>query len=367
MRLESLNKFLQSHPVKIVITSRIFEYKYLATKLALEGAMIQQPLSLLQIDKYLKSLGSEMVGVRKAIQTDKILLELARSPLVLSIIALTYHGLTLEGLKHGTKQQKKDRLFEAYIHRMFEQRKIKGHYTSNEMIKRLIWLAKQMQATAQTVFRIEQLQPSALPKETYKRIYLAILTLSIWVFVSVSFGFATGISLFYLTGAALSASVNGILYGLTGALSIWILESGRFQWIYRSLIGLLAAASFATTVWIFSHSLIFSIPLFLAIAIVIPLLFRRIATPVEIQESDLLSNIRIRRLDWSWRAGIRGFFRRMPVGIVFGLVGGIRCKQPIWMVQGFPGRPRFHVGNIASGRFSLWNNRLDDRTCLQTQ
>ncbi len=117
--------------------------------------------------------------------------------------------------------------------------------------------------------------------------------------------------------------VNGTFYGITAALGVWVLERGSFQWVYRILMGIFTGLAFATTVWIFNHNLIFAVFVFLLLGVTITFLFSRIAAPTDRKDSDLLSNIRIRRLDWSWKAGIIGFFRRMPIAIVFGLTGAI--------------------------------------------
>jgi hypothetical protein len=80
----------------LVVTSRVTEYEALAAQLRLRGAVLLQPLLPEQIEAYLDSAGSQLAGVRLALQADPILRELAKSPLLLSTMSLAYQGASAE-------------------------------------------------------------------------------------------------------------------------------------------------------------------------------------------------------------------------------------------------------------------------------
>jgi DNA polymerase III delta prime subunit len=172
--VDAINQFCRKHMMNIVVCSRTHDYKALTNRLMLPGAIIQKPLTSKQIDRYLASLGSKLRGVRKAIRTDTILQELARSPLVLSIITLAYWGMSIDDFRPGTLEERRNHLFVTYVNRMFEHRKIIEKYKSDQIIRRLIWLGKLMKRNAQTIFHIEQLQPSALSSGIARAIYIAM-------------------------------------------------------------------------------------------------------------------------------------------------------------------------------------------------
>jgi hypothetical protein len=91
--VNAINQFRNRHMVDLVICGRAPDYEALTSGLMLHGAILQKPLTPKQIDFYFDSLGDGYLAVRQFTQTDDTLQELARSPLVLSIIALAYHGL----------------------------------------------------------------------------------------------------------------------------------------------------------------------------------------------------------------------------------------------------------------------------------
>jgi GTPase SAR1 family protein len=78
-------------PVSIVVTCREKDYQDLTT-LTLNIALVVQPLTLNQINKYLA--GNKFVSLRRAIKNDTTLAELASSPLFLDILAKIYQDNT---------------------------------------------------------------------------------------------------------------------------------------------------------------------------------------------------------------------------------------------------------------------------------
>jgi hypothetical protein len=84
-----------------------------------------------QIYEYVEAAGGALAGVHAALEADPSLLKLLESPLVLSIVALTYHDRPAHALRvAGTPDRRLELLFAAYTERMLEHRA--GRFTPAE-------------------------------------------------------------------------------------------------------------------------------------------------------------------------------------------------------------------------------------------
>ena len=176
--VEAINKFSQEYgETEIVVCSRIKDYELLSNRLRFQGAVFIQPLTLEQIHQYLKNAGSELDAVNTALEADTILQELAKSPLMLSIMTFAYQGMPITELPGMNLEERRQHLFDKYIQRMFERRGINNKYSKEQSIRWLSWLAQRLSQQSQTVFLIERLQPNWLQKKRQKLIY----AISIWL------------------------------------------------------------------------------------------------------------------------------------------------------------------------------------------
>ena len=89
--VHAINEFDRGLP-GIVVCSRLTEYTALSKRLNFKGAVCLQPLTVDQVDGYLKTAGDQLASLRQAIREDKALAELSRSPLMLSIMSLALRG-----------------------------------------------------------------------------------------------------------------------------------------------------------------------------------------------------------------------------------------------------------------------------------
>lgn len=150
----------------IAVCSRLQEYKELQSRFQFKVGLILEPLSNIQVNYLLKSAGLNTHGLRQLMETDEDFRNLMQTPLFLSILILTFKDhpeevIELEKIKTTTEWQK--HLFEKYVERMFQrkgQRKLL--YSPTVMKNGLSWLAQQMMKHSQTVFLLENLQPSWL-------------------------------------------------------------------------------------------------------------------------------------------------------------------------------------------------------------
>ncbi len=118
--IEAINAYRQEHGlVSIVVCSRSFDYLALETRILLQSAVIVQPLTLEQIEDYLLSAGEKLVGVRNTFYEDKVLQELATTPLMLSIITLTYAGIPVENFSMtDSLATRRQQILDTYVRRI---------------------------------------------------------------------------------------------------------------------------------------------------------------------------------------------------------------------------------------------------------
>jgi DNA polymerase III delta prime subunit len=166
----AINAFRQEHLVPLAVCSRTADYEPLTARLHLQGAIRLRPLTPAQIDAYLAGAGTELQAVRATLQHDPVLQEMAESPLMLSIMTLAYSGLAVANLQTlATPEARRQHLFDTYVERMFERRTKEQPYAQEQTLHWLTWLAGQMTEQKQTVFLIENLQPTWLPAHECRR------------------------------------------------------------------------------------------------------------------------------------------------------------------------------------------------------
>lgn len=82
---------------------------------------------------------------------------------MLNIFTLTYRGATTEEVPTGkTREEMQRTIFARYVERMLKRRNQSTRWRSDQVICSITFLAKQMQRHDQTVFSVENLQPTWL-------------------------------------------------------------------------------------------------------------------------------------------------------------------------------------------------------------
>ncbi|PSB01189.1 hypothetical protein C7B64_19675, partial [Merismopedia glauca CCAP 1448/3] len=174
--LNAINQFCQEFGnTEIVVCSRIKDYNALSNKLKFQGAIYLQALNQQQIDRYLNQAGKDLTAVRRLLKEDEAMRELSTTPLMLNIMFLAYHRMSVEELpRMQSIEERRKHLFDAYIQRMFERRQKNPKYSIKQSLRWLIYLAQKMVQESQTIFYVENMQPTWLSNELSKRIYLAM-------------------------------------------------------------------------------------------------------------------------------------------------------------------------------------------------
>lgn len=180
--IEAINQFrMEQGLTGLVVCSRINEYEAAGAKLKLSGAILLQTLTPNQIDAYLAKTGSQNTNLRRALQQDEMLLELAKSPLMLNIMIKSYSDngdssndklQEASSSSHiNTNEEYRQHLFATYVERMF-QRSSNKLYGQEDTMTWLTWLAQKMSVHNQAIFLIESLQPSWLPTRRWRWLYI---------------------------------------------------------------------------------------------------------------------------------------------------------------------------------------------------
>lgn len=155
----------QDEATRLAVCCRLADSEALPVRLRLAQAVVIQPLTRRQIDDYIERAGPRLAGVRAALQRDEELRELLTTPLLLSIAALAYQQRApVRPATAATPAQRRAQLFDAYAEAMFMRRSPVTRYTPERSTRWLGWLASAMLAHHQSVFYLEWMQPSWLPR-----------------------------------------------------------------------------------------------------------------------------------------------------------------------------------------------------------
>ncbi len=179
----ALNQFHRDYSPEMVVCSRIGDYETLPQKLQFQAALYLRPLTDQQILTYLNRPDRGLTGLKFLLEKDaavqdanRSLRSLARSPLILNIMVLTYEGVSPQEIlpqeiaAANTPTHYQQQLFDAYIQRMLEHHP-HPDYRPEQIKDWLTALGQRMVATSQTVFLIERIQPDWLDPNQ-RRIYV---------------------------------------------------------------------------------------------------------------------------------------------------------------------------------------------------
>ncbi len=170
--IEAITTYRKEHQVHLVMCSRSAEYEEIAPQvhLGVQSAVVIKPLTKQQVETYLDQAGSSLAAVRTALYANPVLQELATTPLMLSVLTLTYAGVAEQDLpQRGTVDEQQQEIFTAYVKQMVERKGDVLRYPLERTQAWLGWLAGQMRQHSQTIFCLERLQPDWLPKR--QRVY----------------------------------------------------------------------------------------------------------------------------------------------------------------------------------------------------
>ena len=264
--VEAISKFRDEYGlVPIVVCCRVDEYEALRTAEGLSGevpvaqAIFLRPLTYKQVARYLRDAGRPLAGVRAALRDDATLWELLSTPLLLSIMALTYgYKSAAEVRRLGAPEERRDRLFRAYTHSMFERRGKDSRYRRRESVRWLKWLGRTLSRNQQTLLRLEWMQPDWLTGPKQRWAVTGGVAVVVGIAASVLVGLATWAFFWEIVPDPvdrLTAAAFGLVAGVScGVASYdrhirpaesldwswptirdWLVD-GILSWLYRGLV-----------------------------------------------------------------------------------------------------------------------------------
>lgn len=317
----AINRFRHDHGLTpIAVCSRVADYESLASRLELQSALALQPLTPQQVRDYLNSGDDRLKEVQAAIDSDAALQELARSPLMLSIISLTYRDLPLYLNEAASVEERRRYLLTAYVQHCLQRHKTSDHFATNQTQHWLTWLAQHLTAHHQTLFLIEKLQASWLSDRVQCWLYalathviggLAIIIPTLAAPTTRSGGSITE------TAIVLSGVVSSLVFGIKTALQYdrRSNETRSSHSALNTLIELLWASVIVGPIaWLFmSH--VFQ-PRLMAMGIAILILAFWIFFGLRERDRDWGNDIQTAdALAWSWQRARRGAFGGGLIGL----------------------------------------------------
>jgi serine/threonine protein kinase/DNA polymerase III delta prime subunit len=343
--VEAINKFSQIYgETEIVVCSRIKDYEALSNRLRFQGAVFIQPLTLEQIHQYLNSAGSELAAVKIALQADSTIQELAKSPLMLSIMTIAYQGLSVTELPGMNLEERRQHLFDKYIQRMFDRRGVinkYSQYSQKQSMEWLAWLAQRLKQQSQTVFLIERIQPDWLQSNRQKYIYGIIVWLTFIILgLVISEGF------FARSRQIILLIYSGLVFwAIFGVYRIRTVENLKWSW-QKGI-----------------NNIIRGITVGSILGLLVKVLYELLFHPLHWRIFDpKFLNIQL----YSWT---RGIAFGLSLGLVYGLIGGLTApsisiqtvaNQGIWqsvknaIIFGFIGLIVLGISARALGWFSFF-------------
>jgi len=250
--VEAINKFRSEGGLtSLIVCSRIEEYQATNTKLSLEGAIALQPFTSKQVDAYFDRSGKILASVKQLLKKDKAFRELAKTPLMLSIMTLAYKDKKSEELPVSTnKFEQRKHLFNTYVNRMFERptRGSSSLFFKEETWNYLSWLAYTMVKQNIITYQIEAMQPSWLDNKNQQRKYKWIVGLVGGLSNEMIYGrndkiqmvdrlvWSKNTSRESLIGVLINGLIVGVLFGLSSVLTVG-LSNGLIGGLIGVLIG----------------------------------------------------------------------------------------------------------------------------------
>ncbi len=368
----AINSYRQEHGlVPMVVCCRHVDYLELNTRLRLDNAVVVQPLTERQIDDYLRSGGEPLRALWLALHQDAELRELAHTPLMLSILTLTYHGMPIEQLSQSSSPGGRQRqVFEHYVKRMLTGKGTDPRYTQQKTIHWLSKLARQLVQRNQTAFYIERMQPDWLTERWALRSYPRMAAgLIFGLFGFLLLGPISGLLLFValatlrppFLGISIPIEVLfpswmfllGLVFGLFNGLTYRLKHSAKKKWIWGGRIargtlnGLLAGLSIGLPLGLLAYqestsdlnSIISLVGIVLVVGVVVGVVFFLIDSLLGLQMTEIRPT---ETFAWSWWRMARNVGKFASIALlgllflelIFDLLAGIsRENKGNWSVS----------------------------------
>jgi NACHT domain-containing protein len=162
--IEAINEWTRRFGLRgIAVCSRTRDYADAGARLSLDAALHIEPLADPEIDRYVSH--PRLAALADLLARDSQMKELARKPVMLSVLALTYMDQpAIQASPAGeAPADQRAAVLDGYIRRMLVRRGADQPYPEEHMLRWLRWLARGMMSHSESIFLIEFIQPDWLP------------------------------------------------------------------------------------------------------------------------------------------------------------------------------------------------------------
>ncbi len=344
--VQQINDYYQSRlehgSSPIVICCRSEEYTALSTPIMLQHAVSILPLTDEKINAYLEQAGEPVQALKQALNEDLELRSLARQPLMLNIFTFAYQGARASEVPAGaTREELQHAIFATYVEHMLKRRGQSKRWQPEQVIRWLMFLAKQMQEHDQTVFFVENLQPTWLPKR-WRILYRWCIGLVLGLVSGLSHGLVLGLSIGVVLGLSIGVVLGlsiGLVFGLiTGSLTgldfwleteidpaetlVWSWKGARSGLVGGLVVGLVGGlvvgllTALGEPIVGLSAGLVVGLIVGLAVGLVF-------AVMTGLSGKGLSERLSLFPNEGVWRSGQNGLVVTLIVGLVFGSFAGL--------------------------------------------
>jgi eukaryotic-like serine/threonine-protein kinase len=372
--ITAINDFMARTPCGLVVCSRIRDYRVLQNRLALAHALVLQPLSNGQIERFIRelpvdseqySVNSEQYAVGEPgamltrLEADWQLREALRSPLLLNLYPQAFAALPPEGDGGATVESRRQALFAAYVETVFERPETAGERAkedAGDKEKSLGWLrflAGRMQQHGSSLFFVEALQPTWLPEKLTGR-YRGLYGLLLGLIGGLIFGLV-GVLANELILGLVGVLAGGLIFGLAGAGASWLTTPHKKPWLRVGLGGLIAwlivglilvvifglSGGLVSLTGRLSRTLFLSlivglgVGLIVGLGLIISLGVGSLVTNIQLREQVKLLRPPRHRVFYYLRRGILlGLIVGLIVGLSNGLMVVLSVEASVWVING---------------------------------
>src|SRR5574341_770020 len=214
---KAIDDFHATHRLlPLVVCSRVADYQALGIRLRLPVALLIQPLTRLQIERYLDRLGEQLAGVLEALHSDPTLWELLQTPLLLSVTVRAYQGLpAAEVATGGSLDERRTRLFAAFVERALRRTAAQELFDTQKVVRWLSYIARGLGRRLETVFYLDFVARDWLPTRTQRRLVAWTTALPAGLLIGGLSGLLTGL----LFGQPVGLAV-GLAYGTVFTIAL---------------------------------------------------------------------------------------------------------------------------------------------------
>lgn len=246
--IAAINEFRAEHGFTgMAVCSRAHEYEALTARLQFSGAVVLEPLTDKQVGEYLSKVVPDSRELHQRILKDAALKELTKSPLMLSVMSVAYADSEDKEQQPLALQNGRKQLFDTYVKQMLARGSNQNQFSPQQTIIWLNNLAQKLCQHNKTVFFMEEMQRSWLPKKQQRLHSLVVKAIIILLFA-----FAAGLFVFFnrfinvendetIFDIILGATTQGI-FVITVAAAVAMLA----HWLPTWLALIITAVAFIT-------------------------------------------------------------------------------------------------------------------------